>query len=277
MKKISFMAALLALPISTVFASETISKMTLNIGVINNTADSITVSCLAGDRNQGDYTLGGPKTIAKNSTQLFNGTIGRGCIGDISSHDVVCNYTDTTTGKTGYFKFTACATNSSGVNPIINPQYSCTNSNLTATETTGKPPTAFSCPKTLCSFGWNQNASVQCSGGWTASYYYCSASADFAVGTEGTVGPTYTLTWDNIKANLTKGQVMATKLTSMLKNIETSNTFGAPTVTFVNNSDNTQKMTIILPPPTVLNPDPYANATSFSDCQTAYNTFPQSP
>jgi len=270
MKKSHLTPLLLPLFLQTAWASPpNIGAIPATIGIKNNTLDRVSISCRVGNTNQGDYMLGTstPYMLTAGEAHTFSGTAGDGCsIG--SSNQIKCTYTDLDTQNVGYFTLNACE-NSTPWSPGHAITYSST---VDAQPNTSTAPAPYACTYSATKYYNGFPLHPKCSNGNNnGSTNYCEVEAYFAIGTVGVVGPTYTLTWNNITMNAEKGQIMSVKLASMLKNITTSHTFGKPTISFKNDGNNNNKgtMTIILPPPTNPNPNPYATSKNIGECKAA--------
>lgn len=231
----------------------TLGYIDATIGVKNNTGDNIQVSCEVGSNHQGNWQLGGPQTISSGGAYTFTGLAGDSC--STGNNQIVCNYTDTSTGNTGTFTVGACQNANSG--------WPISYSNSLKAEANGTPPEAYKCTASKADYG-NYNPGKQCSSGnWSASGYTCIVEAYFAVGADSADNNTYRFTWDEVDLPPTTGQAMTDKLARSLS--QTGN-YGRVTGSY---DKPNKKITIKLPPPDPTDPNPYDGMTSLSQCRNA--------
>ena len=226
------------------------------IGVKNNTNNSIEISCEVGTTKQGNYTLGGPQTISKGGAYTFTGLSGDSC--STGNNQIICNYTDTTSGNTGRFTLGACQNQSQWTigHPI-------TYSNSINVDADGNPPTPYYCTASTASYG-DFNEGKQCaSNNWSTSGYTCVVEAYFAVGADGTDSGVYHFTWDDIDLATAKGQIIADKLAHELAQ---NGNYGK--VTGVYNKA-AKQIAITLPPPDNVSANPYDGMTGIGQCRSA--------
>ena len=234
------------------------------IGVKNNTNDSIDVSCRVGVTNQGNYTLGGPQTITQGGAYTFTGTAGDGCSvsmqGSVSNGDtnVVCDYTDTTTGHTGTFTLGACQNASTW--SIGTP---VTYSNNIYVAENGTPPTPYNCAANSANYFTTSETFTCSSGNTSVTSSTCKVEAYFAVCADTADNKTYHFTWDDIDLTPTKGQRMADKLAQELAQ---NGNYGKVTAAY---SHTNQQIAITLPPADSASPNPYDDMTSVGQCRNA--------
>lgn len=268
MKKIPVIAAMLSLFGHAALATTPdIGEITGSIGIKNTTNEDVTVTCTIGSQQ---YPLGSPNTVTIHGNgdyHLFSGSAGDGCspsLFDNGNNKIVCSYKDSLTNNTGTFTVLACQNT---IYPTHDQPTTTYSNNLQISGIA--PPTPYKCTYSSASYYTRAEGSgdnpcpSNSSNPQSAMAFYCTAEAYFAVGSEVPVGPTYTLTWKNIKMNLTKGQAVGDKLTSILKN---SGTYGTPTSSY---DGSTLKIT--LPPPTYPNPNPYEDCTDLGKCKTAFS------
>ncbi len=244
MKKLCLLATILLSSLHTAFAIDPQYKIIATIGIKNTTNDSVDVSCnIAGTYPIGSATLQAGEARIFPQTTAYNGC-------PIDSV-ITCSYTDKDTAKTGNFVIQTCE------------KYVSWNTyqNTISLSSTGKPPTQYKCSDSPGNITSTVPGNTYCGSNAVITITTCTVQAYLAIGTEGVVGPTYTLAWHNIKANQVVGQAMAAKLTSILQN---TGTYGRPTASY---KDNT--LTIVLPPPLNPNPNPYAGLSSASQCKSA--------
>lgn len=264
MKKSFFFVTMISLPLHSALATPPsfFGGINASINIKNTTPSEVTVTCKVGTTNQGNYTLSTPYTMKESEAHTFTGTVGDGCsLGNQSNPDFNKIHCDYTSGSgSGYFEIHACQNSTT---PTRDNNYQITYSNSTPIASNiVTPPNAYACTSSDCKYYIDQppKDNGKCSSNEnTASKSYCNVTAYFAVGNEGAVGSTYTLTWDNIKMNLSKGQTTADKLAAVLKN---TGTYGNPIASY-----NGETLTIILPPPTTPQPNPYDGDTNTSQCK----------
>lgn len=269
-KKSSVLMTALALTLSPslLFADppSRIGYIDATIGVKNSTNDTISVACKIGTTDQGDYALGGAQTIKKGGAYTFQGKAGDGCSvaaqGPLTTNDtnIVCDYTDTTTGNTGTFTLGACQNYTPA--KFFDPDSGTCTNNISVDQY-GEPPTPYYCTKSSADYS-TKTESVTCSSNEpSASTSTCKVEAYFAVVAEEVTGKTYHFTWDNIKLPSAQGQRLTTTLAH---DLEKSGDYGKVTGSY---NQAKQQISITLPPPGETQANPYDGLTSVSQCRNA--------
>jgi len=236
-----------------------IGEISGSIAIKNTSSEDATVTCVVGSQG---YPFGTPNQIIPKANKLtITATAGDGCDGYTfkNNNNIICTYI--TASGSGTFTVAACQ-NASTVSRDHPTQTYSSNLSVWPAST---PPTPYLCTSptpALYDGIVQESCDSHTSNPQSATRSICSSvQAYFAIGDETAVEPIYTLTWNNIKMNLAKGQAMAAKLSSLL--VKNFTDYGHPIPSY----DGT-KLTIIFPPKTNPNPNPYAGTT---DCQSAYS------
>ncbi|MCD8568183.1 MAG: hypothetical protein LRY50_07515 [Geovibrio sp.] len=220
----------------------------------NNTDYSLIVQCKLDNGTTTPSSIGLVNILPYASGVISQAKVGTGCPNYNSPGLITCNYTNSD-GAQGYFKFYACpVSGATTCQPYPSP----------SSVENNKPDDYFpyACPAPGCATGTENQYKTCCGANWIVCSHDCTVTNYVVVNAKNT----YLLTWTNIKASLTKGQVMSNKVASYLKNNKSVEI--VQSVYHHDNNTNTNTMSIKFKGGKN-DEDPFANDQSLAECSTS--------
>lgn len=221
------------------------------INIKNNTDYPLTVQCKLDNGTTTPSLIGSANVLPYTSGIISQAKVGTGCPNYNSPGLITCSYTNSD-GAQGYFKFYACP---------LSGSTTCQSYPSPSNVENNKPDDYFpyACPAPGCSTGVENQYKTCCATNWIVCSHDCTVTNYVVVNSK----KTYLLTWTNITASLTKGQVMSNKVASYLKNNKSVEILQS--VYHHDNQSNANTMSIKFSAGKN-DEDPFENDQSLADC-----------
>jgi len=221
------------------------------INIKNNTDYRLIVQCGLDNGTSTPSPIGFVDISPYSSGVVSKIKAGTGCPNYNAAGLITCSYTNSD-GAQGYFKFYACP---------LSGSTTCQSYPSPSSVENNKPDDYFpyACPAPDCATGAQDKYKTCCATNWIVCSHDCTVTNYVVVNSKNT----YLLTWTNIKASLTKGQIMSNKLASYLTNNKSVEILQS--VYHHDNSTDTNTMTIKFRGGKN-NEDPFANDQSLAEC-----------